>query len=114
MREALSLIWTALVGLFRAPASLAAEILVLRHQINILRRYSPKRVDVQRHGPLDLCWAVSIGANGAKRTGDCEAGDRHKMAPRRLQIVLAREVAAPWWPTNCTPRHTQAYPRDGH
>src|SRR6266478_2497030 len=25
------------------PASLAAEILVLRHQINILRRHSPKR-----------------------------------------------------------------------
>jgi hypothetical protein len=30
-----SLIWTALVGLFRSRASLAAEILVLRHQINI-------------------------------------------------------------------------------
>src|SRR6202158_5701112 len=43
MREALSLIWTALVGLFRSPASLAAEIMVLRHQINILRRHSPKR-----------------------------------------------------------------------
>src|SRR5580704_7972534 len=43
MREALSLIWTALVGLLRSPASLAAEILVLRHQINILRRHSPKR-----------------------------------------------------------------------
>src|ERR1019366_812580 len=41
--QALSLIWTALVGLFRSPASLAAEILVLRHQINILRRHSPKR-----------------------------------------------------------------------
>src|SRR5260370_22006341 len=43
MREACSLIWSALVLLFRARASLAAEILVLRHQINILRRHSPKR-----------------------------------------------------------------------
>jgi hypothetical protein len=43
MREALSLIWMALVWLFRSRASLAAEILVLRHQINILRRHSPKR-----------------------------------------------------------------------
>ena len=43
MREACSLIWSALVLLFRSWASLAAEILVLRHQINILRRYSPKR-----------------------------------------------------------------------
>ena len=43
MREALSLIWTALVGLFRSRVSLAAEILILRHQINILRRHLPKR-----------------------------------------------------------------------
>src|SRR6202171_6160901 len=43
MREAYSLIWTVLVGLFRSRASLATEILVLRHQINIQRRHSPKR-----------------------------------------------------------------------
>src|SRR5450432_3595206 len=43
MREALSLIWTALVGLFRSRVSLAAEILILRHQINILSRHLPKR-----------------------------------------------------------------------
>ena len=43
MSEACSLIWSALVLLFRSRASLAAEILVLRHQINILRRLSPKR-----------------------------------------------------------------------
>src|SRR5712664_955843 len=43
MRKACSLIWTTLVGLFRSRASSAAEILVLRHQINVLRRNSPKR-----------------------------------------------------------------------
>ena len=43
MREACSLIWMALVGLFRSRASLGAEILVLRHQINVLRRNSSKR-----------------------------------------------------------------------
>jgi hypothetical protein len=36
MREACSLIWSALLLLFRSRASLAAEILVLRHQINIV------------------------------------------------------------------------------
>jgi hypothetical protein len=43
MREACCLIWTALVRLFRTRASLVAEILVLRHQINIQRRHLPKR-----------------------------------------------------------------------
>src|SRR5271154_1517100 len=43
MREACSLIWRALVRLFRSRASLVAEILVLRHQINIQRRHLPKR-----------------------------------------------------------------------
>jgi hypothetical protein len=35
--------WTALVRLFRSRASLVAEILVLRHQINIQRRHLPQR-----------------------------------------------------------------------
>jgi hypothetical protein len=73
MREALSLIWTALVGLFRSPASLAAEILVLRHQINILRRHSPKRqtfsamdrlifAGLYRLAPIRVLSAASCGA----------------------------------------------------
>ena len=38
------LIWCALIGLFRPRAALEAEILVLRHQLNVLRRKSPKRL----------------------------------------------------------------------
>jgi transposase InsO family protein len=37
------LIWWALVGLFRSRAALVAENLVLRQQINVLRRTAPKR-----------------------------------------------------------------------
>src|SRR5882724_6556305 len=36
------------------------------------------------------------------------------MAPCRVQIVLALEVAARWWPTSRTAGDTQAYPRDEH
>jgi hypothetical protein len=44
MREVLKLIWWGLIGLFRSRASLEAEIVVLRHQVNVLRRRSPKRL----------------------------------------------------------------------
>jgi hypothetical protein len=44
MSDLCRLIWCALIGLFRSRASLDAEILVLRHQLNVLRRKSPKRL----------------------------------------------------------------------
>jgi hypothetical protein len=37
------LIWCGLIGVFRSRASLEAEILVLRHQLNVLRRKSSER-----------------------------------------------------------------------
>src|SRR5207244_8131952 len=44
MSDLCSLIWCALIGLFRPRAALEAEILVLRHQLNVLWRKSPKRL----------------------------------------------------------------------
>src|ERR1700759_2802291 len=44
MRDVCSLIWLALIGLFRSRESLQAEILTLRHQLNVLQRRAPKRV----------------------------------------------------------------------
>jgi hypothetical protein len=35
----------ALIGLFRSRASLQAENLTLRHQLNVLRRKSPQRLN---------------------------------------------------------------------
>ena len=43
MPELLQLIWSVLIGLFRSRASREAEIVTLRHQLNVLRRQSPKR-----------------------------------------------------------------------
>ena len=43
MREVCSLIWLALVGAFRSRASLEAENMILRHQLNVLQRKSSKR-----------------------------------------------------------------------
>jgi hypothetical protein len=44
MRDVCSSIWLALIGLFRSRASLQADILTLRHQLNVLRRKSPQRL----------------------------------------------------------------------
>ena len=41
MRDLCKLIWCAVAGLFRSRAALQGEILVLRHQLNALRRKSP-------------------------------------------------------------------------
>ena len=44
MGDLCRLIWCALIGVFRPRAALEAENLVLRHQLNVLRRKAPKRV----------------------------------------------------------------------
>ena len=46
MSDLCRLIWCALIGLFRSRAALETEILVLRHQLNVLRRKSPKRLAI--------------------------------------------------------------------
>jgi hypothetical protein len=43
MVDVLVLLWSAATSLFRSRARLEAQILVLRQQINVLRRTSPKR-----------------------------------------------------------------------
>src|SRR6476660_4846379 len=43
MRDLLNLIRWMLLGRFRSKSSLEAEILALRHQLNVLRRASPRR-----------------------------------------------------------------------
>src|SRR6187551_2796445 len=43
MRDLLNLIRSMLLGLFRSKTSLEAEILALRHQLNVLPRASPQR-----------------------------------------------------------------------
>ena len=44
MGDMLKLIWWVVIGLFRSRASLEAEIVALCHQLNVLRRKSPKRL----------------------------------------------------------------------
>ena len=67
MDELCGLIWCAIAGLFRSRAALQAEILVLRHQLNVFRRRSPRREAVSNVGRL-----VFVGLYRLPRT--CEVG----------------------------------------
>ena len=55
MGELFGFIWCATAGLFRSRAALQAEILALRHQLNILRRRSPKRMVLGKVDRLVFC-----------------------------------------------------------
>src|SRR5262249_16178986 len=44
MGDLLKLIWCFAIGLFRSRDALEAEIVALRHQLNMLRRKAPKRL----------------------------------------------------------------------
>jgi hypothetical protein len=57
------LIWYALAGLIRSRASLELEILVLRHQLNILRRRSPKRPTLSNFDRLIFAGLYSMAPN---------------------------------------------------
>ena len=57
MREVYSLVWSVLVILFRSRVSLEAEILILRHQLNIQRWQLPKRV---AFSPMDRLIFVGL------------------------------------------------------
>src|ERR1700686_5154243 len=117
MREAFSLIWTALIGLFRSRASLAAEILVLRHQINVLRRNSPKRqtfsltdrlifAGLYRLAPTVLnALAIVKPETVIKwhrvgfRSYRCwkRCGGRPPVAPEIRKLIRERSIANPLW-----------------
>jgi hypothetical protein len=59
MGDMLKMIWWGVITLFRSRVSLEAEILTLRHQLDVLRRKSPKRLafsNVDR-----LIFTTSIG-----------------------------------------------------
>lgn len=99
MIELCKLIWCGLIGLFRSRASLEIEILALRHQLNILRRKSPKRPIL---GSIDRL--VFVGLYGlAPDVLSALAIIRPETVIRwhrdRFPLVLAMEVPTAWWPS---------------
>ena len=66
MGNMLKLIWWAIIGLFRSRTSLEAEILTLRHQLNVLKRKSLKRLAFSNFDRLvfsGLYWIAPLVVN---------------------------------------------------
>jgi hypothetical protein len=114
MREAYSMVWSVLVSLVRSRVSLEAEILILRHQLNIQRRHLPKRLAFSAMDRLIFVGLYRLAPNTIKALTIVKPGHRDPLAPRRFQIVLALEIAAPLRPTSCTVGNSPADPRDEH
>ena len=81
-----------LVSPFKARAQLEAEIVVLRHQLNVLRRRVPSKPKLTVADRL----APSPISVGVERHYHCPAGDDHPVASDRFPTVLALEVALSW------------------
>jgi transposase InsO family protein len=79
MRDMCSLIWCAVVGLVRSRMALQAEILVMRHQLNVLRRKSPKRMAL---GNIDRVVLVGL----------------YRLAPKVLEAlkIITPETVIRW------------------
>ena len=92
MASFLGLLLHVLASPFKSQARLEAEIVFLRHQLNLLRRRLPGR---PRLTPADLL-ALSPCAVAAERGGHHPARHDRAMAPSGIPIPLAVEVTLPW------------------
>jgi hypothetical protein len=113
------LIWWAVIGLFRSRTSLEAENLVLRHQLNVLRRKSPARIafsGVDRMvftglyalapNVLDALKIVKpdtvirwhrAGFRGYWRWKSLARGGRPRTAADSRQLIREMSIANPLW-----------------
>src|SRR6476659_1364471 len=112
MRDVCSLIWLALIGLFRSRASLQVEILTLRHQINVLRRKSPQRLGFTSIDRLVFAGLYRLAPGVLDAFEDRQAGDRDPLASCRLPSVLALEIKTAQWPSKDPAGNPSAHSRD--
>jgi len=108
-----------LVSPFKTQARLEAEIVLLRHQLNVLRRRVPSKSKTYDGRSTALRLAPSLFSVGVERHYHCPARDDHPVASDRLRCYWPLEVALSWrrpkvsaeirrlirgdeaWPTGC-------------
>jgi len=95
-------------GLFRSRAALQAEILVLRHQVNVLRRKSPKRLvfsNIDRLVFAGLYGLMPSVGNALRILKPATVIAWHRAGFR----TLALEISILWRPATGIVRGSRAY-----
>jgi dolichyl-phosphate-mannose--protein O-mannosyl transferase len=98
MTDLFKLILGMLASLVQSRAKLEAENLVLRQQINMLRRRAPKRPHLNNTDRFLLVWLYHWFPT-VLGDCDCQARDHHSLAPRWVSGILALAITQPCWQT---------------
>ena len=77
---------------FTRRARLEAENLILRQQLVVLRRKSPKRVRLWNIDRLVMVWLYRLYPSLLDAIIIVQPGDRDPLAPKRFPHLLALEV----------------------
>jgi hypothetical protein len=99
MIELFQLILGVLASLFKSRATLEAENLVLRQQVNVLRRQVSKRPQLNNADRFSVGLALSLVPFPSWGDCDRQAGDDHPLASRGVPGVLALAVTQSGWQT---------------
>src|SRR5262245_15862667 len=112
MGDLCRLIWCGLIGLFRPRAALEAENLVLRHQLNVLRRKSPNRVALGCIDRLVLVALYRLAPGVLDALKIIRPVTLIPLAPCRLPSLLVLEVPTARWPTDDSGGHSRPHSRN--
>jgi hypothetical protein len=99
MTDLLKLILGVLASLFKSRAKLEAEILILRQQINVLRRRASKRPHLNNTDRFLFVWLYHWFPSVLGAIAIVRPEDHHSLAPRWVSSVLALAIAQPCWQT---------------
>ena len=114
MRDLFRLIGWTVVDLIRSRAALEAEIWTLRQQINVLRRTAPKKLSFSAIDRLVFVGLYRLFPKVCDALAIVKPDTIVRWHRAGFPIVLALEVATPWWPADGAAGNTPADPRDEH
>jgi hypothetical protein len=112
MIELTSLFLHVLVSPFKTRARLEAEIVVLRHQLNVLRRRIPFKPKLATADRLLFVWLYRLFPSVLNAVAIIQPETINPMASSGLPAVLALEVALSGWAAESSGGDPPADPGD--